>query len=76
MGFLTPKFTPSELTCKEAPRGQLPANATNGQVADRVVDIDEAGEDCRQRLDHVKTKIEVYKEVADEINAGKKPKKK
>jgi hypothetical protein len=73
--FLTPTFTPSELVCPGEPQGQLPVDATAQQVSDRIVDIDEAGETCRQKLDHVKTKIEVYKEVADQISAGKKPKK-
>jgi hypothetical protein len=72
--FLSPTFTPSELACKGEPQGQLPVDSTAQQVSDRIVDIDEAGEDCRQKLDHVKTKIDVYKEVADQINAGKKPK--
>lgn len=75
MEFLTPTFTQSELTCKGEPHGQLAVDATAQQVSDRITDIDEAGEDCRQRLDHVKTKIDVYKEVADQINSGKKPKK-
>lgn len=75
MQFLSATFTPSELTCKGEPKGQLPADSTAQQVADRIVDIDESGEDCRQKLDHVKTKVEVYKEVADQINAGKKLKK-
>lgn len=58
----------------DAPAGQLPRTATNGQVSDRVTGIDEAGEDCRQRLDRVKTKIEIFNEVVAAINAGKKPK--
>lgn len=75
MQFLSPTFNPSELTCKGEPTGQLPATASTEQAAGRIVDIDEAGEDCRQKLDHVKTKIDVYAEVTAEINAGKKPKK-
>jgi transcription elongation factor Elf1 len=73
--FLSPTFTPSELACKGEPQGQLPVDSTAQQVSDRIVDIDEAGEDCRQKLDHVKTKIDVYKEVTDAINAGRKPKR-
>jgi transcription elongation factor Elf1 len=73
--FLSPTFTPSELACKGEPTGQLAVDATAQQVSNRIVDIDEAGEDCRQKLDHVATKIDVYKEVADQINSGKKPKK-
>lgn len=76
MEFLTPTFRSDELVCMDAPAGQLPATATNGQVADRVTGIDEAGEDCRQRLGRVKTKIEIFNEVVAEINKGKEPKKK
>ena len=75
MEFLTPTFRSDELVCMEAPRGQLPADATNGQVAQRIVGIDEAGEDCRQRLARIKMKVEVFNEVVAEVNAGKKPKK-
>lgn len=72
--FLTPTFQSGELECKEAPRGQLPADATNGQVAERIIGIDEAGEDCRQKLARAKMKVEVFNEVVAEVNAGKKPK--
>lgn len=71
MQFLTPQFTPTELACKSEPHGQLPVDATAEQVSNRIVDIDEAGEDCRQKLEHLKTKIEVYKEVTDQVNSGK-----
>lgn len=60
----------------DAPRGQLPATATNGEVADRIIGIDEAGEDCRQRLARAKMKVEVFNEVVAEVNKGKEPKPK
>lgn len=75
MEFLTPTFQSGELECRDAPRGQLPATATNEQVAERIAGIDEAGEDCRQRLARAKMKVEVFEEVVAEINKGKKPKK-
>jgi hypothetical protein len=40
------------------------------------VDIDEAGEDCRQKLARVKMKVEIYDEIVAEANAGKKRKPK
>lgn len=48
--------------------------ATAEQVSQRIRGIDEAGEDCRQRLDRVRMKIEVTEEVVAEMNArnGKK----
>ena len=79
MEFLTPQFRSDELVCMDAPRGQLPSTATNGQVADRVVGIDEAGEDCRQKLARAKMKVEVFDEVVADVNKAKgkkvKPKK-
>lgn len=66
--FLTPTFQSAELTCARAPRGQLPATASNGAVTDRVVAIDEAGEDCRQKLDRAKMKVETFNEVVAELN--------
>lgn len=72
---MTPTFQSGELDCKDVPRGQLPANATNGQVAERIIGIDEAGEDCRQKLARAKMKVDVFNEVVAEMNAGKKPKK-
>jgi hypothetical protein len=73
--FLTPKLPPADLVCMDAPRGQLPSTATNGDVADRIITLDESGEDCRQRLARVRLKIETFNEVVAEVNAGKKPKK-
>lgn len=73
--FLTPQFQSAELTCMDAPRGQLPATATNGDVAARIIDMDEAGEDCRQKLARTKMKIEVFNEVVAELNASKNPAK-
>ena len=74
--FITPNLQSDELICLDRPRGQLPQGATNGQVSERIVDIDEAGEDCRQKLNRTRMKIEVFKEVVDEMNeANKKTKK-
>lgn len=69
MEFLTPTFQSAELECREPPRGQLPATATNAAVADRIIGIDEAGEDCRQKLARAKMKVEVFNEVVAEMNA-------
>lgn len=75
--FLTPNLPSAELICADAPRGQLPATATNGQVAERIIGIDEAGEDCRQKLNRARLKVETFNEVVAEMNAanGTKPKK-
>jgi len=73
--FLTPTFRSDELVCMDAPAGQLPSDTALVTAIERVVGIDEAGEDCRQRLDRVKTKIEIFNEVVAAINAGKDPKK-
>ncbi len=54
---------------KTATRGQLPQTATNEQVSNRITDIDHAGEDCRQKLDKVKTKIEVFDEIVAQHKA-------
>jgi len=59
----------------DAPAGQLPSDTALVTAIERVVGIDEAGEDCRQRLDRVKTKIEIFNEVVAAINAGKDPNK-
>lgn len=68
MQFLTPTFRSADFECADAPRGQLPATATNGDVATRIVGIDEAGEDCRQKLGRVKMKVEVFNEVVADLN--------
>ena len=73
--FLTPQFRSDELACMDAPAGQLAAGSSLALALDRVTGIDEAGEDCRQRLGRVKTKIEIFNEVVATINAGKQPKK-
>lgn len=69
--FLTPTFQSAELECARAPRGQLPQTASNGVVSERITAIDEAGEDCRQKLDRAKMKIEVFNEVVAEVNKKK-----
>ena len=74
MEFLTPNFQPDELTCKDAPRGQLPSDISLEGAIERVIGIDEAGEDCRQRLTRTRMKVEVFNEVVATINAGKKVK--
>jgi hypothetical protein len=73
--FLTPKFQSAELVCMDAPRGQLPADASNGAVSKRIIGIDESGEDCRQRLARVKMKVEVFEEVVAEMNPKPKTQK-
>lgn len=75
MQFLTPTFRSDELTCKDAPKGQLPKTATNGDVSNRIIDTDEAGEDCRQNLARVRMKVDVFNDVVAQLNAGKDPTK-
>ncbi len=72
MEFLTPSFQSGELVCMEAPRGQLPATASNGVVAERIT---ANGEDCRQKLKRAAMKVEVFNEVVAEVNKAKKTKK-
>jgi hypothetical protein len=72
--FLTPTFQSAELTCAREPKGQLPSTATNEQVSNRIVDIDEAGEDCRQKLDRTKMKIEVFNEIVEQQKAASQKK--
>lgn len=75
MEFLTPKFQSAELSCRAAPKGQLAPDATNEVVAERIIGIDEAGEDCRQKLARLKMKTEVFDEVVNQVNETKKKKK-
>lgn len=72
MEFLTPTFQSAELDCQRAPKGQLPTGTTNEQASGRITDIDEAGEDCRQKLDKVKVKVEVFNEIIEQQKAGSK----
>lgn len=74
MEFLTPTFRSDELTCMDAPRGQLPADASLEVAVERVVAIDEAGEDCRQKLARVRLKVEIFNDVVGMANEGKSPK--
>ncbi len=73
--YLTPKFQSAELTCKPAPRGQLPTDSNAQVVSDRIIDSDEAGEDCRQTVTRLRMKIEVFNEVVSEFNKTTKVKK-
>jgi hypothetical protein len=59
----------------DAPRGQLPPTASNGDVSSRIIGNDEAGEDCRQKLARVRMKTEVFDDVVAQLNAGKDPSK-
>lgn len=59
----------------DAPRGQLPSDASLASAIERVIGIDEAGEDCRQRLARARMKVEIFNEVVAAVNAGKEPKK-
>lgn len=77
MEFLTPTFQQSELSCEGNPKGQLPQGASNEQASGRITDIDHAGEDCRQKLDKVHTKIDVFNDIVSQQKAyDAKPKKK
>lgn len=69
--FISPKLQSAELSCLDRPHGQLPLDATNGVVSQRIVDVDEAGEDCRQKLNVVRLKIDIFNEVVAEMNAAK-----
>lgn len=71
MFLQTPNFTDEELTCLRAPVGQLPYTAPAVVVSERIRSGDNAGEDCRQRLDRAKMKNQVAGEVIAEMNAAK-----
>lgn len=71
MEFLTPKFRSDELTCIDGPTGLLPYDAAAAIVSMRIKGIDEAREDCRQKLNRVRMKIEVTDEIVSEMNARK-----
>lgn len=75
MEFITPTIRPGDLECARAPKGQLPPTTTNEQAAERIVQIDEAGEDCRLKLDKVKTKIETFNEIVEQYDAKKAKRK-
>ena len=68
--FISPKLQSVELTCLDRPHGQLAPDASNGVVAQRIVDVDEAGEDCRQKLNVARLKIDIFNEVVAEMNAA------
>lgn len=70
--FISPKLQSAELTCLDRPHGQLAPDASNGVVAQRIVDVDEAGEDCRQKLNVVRLKIDIFNEVVKEMNEANK----
>lgn len=44
-------------------------------VAERIIGIDEAGEDCRQRLDRIRMRVEIFNEIVAEMNERNNPKK-
>lgn len=71
MEYLVPKFREDELICMDAPTGQLPYTATAEQVADRIIKIDEAGEDCRQKLGVVRQKMKNAEAEAAAANKKK-----
>jgi hypothetical protein len=73
--FISPKLQSAELTCLDRPHGQLAPDASNGVVAQRIVDVDEAGEDCRQKLNVARLKIDIFNEVVKEMNAANEKKK-
>lgn len=68
--FITPKLQSAELVCLDRPHGQLGADASNGTVSQRIVDVDEAGEDCRQKLNVARLKIDIFNQVVAEMNAA------
>lgn len=70
--YVTPKFQPDELKCKDAPKGQLPYTAPAEIVGERFRASDEAGEDCRQKLNRARMKIEVTGEIIDQLNSQNK----
>ena len=66
--FVSPKFQSDDLNCADAPRGQLPYTAPASVVAERFRATDEAGEDCRQKLNRARMKIEVTEEIVNQLN--------
>lgn len=71
---MTTQYRSDELVCADAPKGQLPYEASADTVAERYRSNDEAGEDCRQKLSRVRLKDAVTQATVAEAN--KKPVKK
>lgn len=44
-------------------------------MSNRIIDTDQAGEECRQNLARVRMKVEVFNDVTAQMNAGKNPTK-
>lgn len=66
--FITPNIPAEQLQCPDRPTGQLGQDASNSDVAQKIIAIDEAGEVCRQRLDRVRVTLEVFNTVVAEMN--------
>lgn len=66
--LITPNLKLSELQCKDAPIGQLKDDASLAEVSLRIIAIDEAGEDCRQKLRRAYENVRIFKEVVAERN--------
>jgi hypothetical protein len=68
LGFLTPPIDPTTIVCTDAPKTPLPTTASNADVANRIIDIDQAGENCRQMVNRVHDKIEAFDSIVDQVN--------
>lgn len=69
MGFLTPPIDPATMVCTPAPNTAMPIGATNDNAKQRIIDIDQAGEDCRQKLNRAHDKLEAFNSIVDQVNA-------
>lgn len=66
--FLKPPVQSADLVCQDSPKGVLPHGTSTQVAAERIVGIDEAGEDCRQVVHRSHDKLKVYEEIVEQLN--------
>lgn len=67
MEWQLPKFRKDEVVCAKAPTGQLAPNADAETVSLRIKNIDQAGEDCRQKLNAIRRILESVERVTGKV---------
>lgn len=67
MEWQLPKFRKDEVTCQAAPTGQLAPNVDAETVSLRIKNLDQAGENCRQKLNAIRRILESIERVTGKI---------
>jgi hypothetical protein len=67
MEWQLPKFRKDEVECMPAPTGQLAPQADAETVSTRIKNIDEAGENCRQKLNAIRRIFQSIERVTGKI---------